>query len=106
MNNKIIDEKQLRTKLRQLGMKKNEIENFINKYLDAGQVTRFNSEEVSKILKKKEAESILRVGAFTLTPDQYSALLNYFEESGNPLPKKDAKSLVQKAIKELINMIS
>ena len=108
MSKNIITEDQLRERLRRSGKTDEEIEKLIDQYVEVSSEKYFDRKAISEILKKSKEESMLRVGRFNLTREQYDALLSYFEESGELVSSQqiDAKSLVQKALGEFINLLS
>ena len=108
MNKEIISEEKLRKKLRKIGKSVEEIDRFIDEYVSDQDEGSVDKNAISDILEKTKEESVLRVARFNLTQEQYDSLLNYFEESEKISSGKqgDARSLVQKAIKEFIVLLS
>jgi hypothetical protein len=103
---KLITEAQLRTRLRKTGKSDDEIEQWILQYAEAAHDESPNEQMISGILQKTQEDNVLRVKGFSLTREQYDALIGYFEESGKLVADQqiDASRLVKMAVEEIVNL--
>jgi hypothetical protein len=97
MNTKAISEDQLRERL-SATMSQDQIDALIDRYDEASLEETPNMSVISDLAEKNREDKLLRV-SFKLTSEQYTALETYFEE-----PQRPATLLVQRAIKEFIDL--
>jgi len=103
---KLVTEAQLRTRLRKAGKNDNEIEQWILQYTEAAHDESPDEQMITGILQKTQEDSVLRVKGFSLTREQYDALVSHFEESNKLVVDQqvDASRLVKMAIEEIANL--
>ena len=78
-----------------------EIEDLIDRYVEAASLEEFpNMDVITELAQKSQEEKLLRV-RFSLESEQYDALATYFGEADRPVT-----FLVKKAIEEFISIIT
>ena len=95
MSQKTVSEQELRSRL--LGtLSEKELQELIDKYVEATSDELPNIEEILRLAKKGDEGKSFRV-SLTLEEQQYDSLAIYFDE-----PDLNATALVRKALKEFI----
>jgi uncharacterized protein (UPF0335 family) len=108
MNGVIVNEEELRARWEKVGKNAEEIEQLIDEYIEASGSGFLNTDAISEIVKKTQKDRALRVKGFNLTREQFDVLTSYYEEIGGLVPGQpvDANLLVQKALREFIDLLS
>jgi len=103
---KHVTEAQLKKRLRKSGKNDEETKQWILQYTKTAHDESPDEQAIAGILQKNQEDSVLRVKGFSLTREQYYALIGHFEESGKLVADQqiDASRLVKMTVEEIANL--
>lgn len=108
MSSRVIGEDEIEKRLMEAGKRPAEIEELLSKYAAATTHDLPDATAIADILSRSEEEKVFRVRGFSLSPEDFDALTDYFQESGklSSQGQVNGSRLVRLALEEFMTLIS